>query len=263
MTDQSHLDNKYFIDEYVYNCPFCNRRNVKYQISSEEEFDWSNEKTCYVYYATCSSCSNVSQHLSFQEIPYSGGYGLSFKQYLQRIGPEERAEIKEKNIELDDLLFVSIPSSFATIDTRIPRILRELYSEAETSLKNNLLTGASACIRKLIYELARLHKARGKDYNEKIKGLKKILTNVDATYFDTLTAIQEVTSEKVHENSYDNWEGKDIKLILATVFEVLQEIYVAPELSKGRSKKIQELRQKILKDREEKLTRSKNVTQDS
>ncbi len=28
MSDLSHLDDKYFIDEYVFNCPYCNRNNV-------------------------------------------------------------------------------------------------------------------------------------------------------------------------------------------------------------------------------------------
>lgn len=29
MDDKSHLDNKYFIDPTVYNCPFCNRRHAQ------------------------------------------------------------------------------------------------------------------------------------------------------------------------------------------------------------------------------------------
>ena len=31
--DHSHLDTQYFIDRYVFNCPFCNRRNVSYWVS--------------------------------------------------------------------------------------------------------------------------------------------------------------------------------------------------------------------------------------
>ena len=45
--DQSHLDQKYFIDSKIYNCPFCNRRHVRYFIVESFLFDWSLEKKCY------------------------------------------------------------------------------------------------------------------------------------------------------------------------------------------------------------------------
>ncbi|MCK5768175.1 MAG: hypothetical protein KAH35_07380 [Candidatus Atribacteria bacterium] len=70
--DDSYLDSKYFIDEYVYNCPFCNRRNVSYFVSNvRNEFDWTPEKKCYVYFVVCDSCGKESMHLSFEKIPIS------------------------------------------------------------------------------------------------------------------------------------------------------------------------------------------------
>ena len=42
--DDSHLNSKYFINEHVYNCPFCNRRNVSYHIKERNDFDWSDKK---------------------------------------------------------------------------------------------------------------------------------------------------------------------------------------------------------------------------
>ena len=66
--DKSYLDRKYFIDHSVYNCPFCNRRNVSYILTDHLEFDWSTEKKCHVYVAKCSSCNRESMHLSFDSI---------------------------------------------------------------------------------------------------------------------------------------------------------------------------------------------------
>lgn len=69
MADQSHLDQRYFVDAYVYNCPFCNRRNVSYTVEPNyASFNWSEDKTCYIYLVICNSCSMKSMHLAYTEI---------------------------------------------------------------------------------------------------------------------------------------------------------------------------------------------------
>ena len=67
--DKSALDSKYFIDNSVYNCPFCNRRNVIYDLTEDWVFDWSAEKKCYGYIVQCSSCCKKSMHLSY--VPFA------------------------------------------------------------------------------------------------------------------------------------------------------------------------------------------------
>lgn len=66
------------------------------------------------------------------------------------------------------------------------------------------------------------------NYEERIKALKDIHPEVEPAFFDTLLTIQQVTSTKVHENSYDGWEAKHLRIILASLSEVLHEIYVVP-----------------------------------
>ena len=60
MPDQSNLDKKYFIDKAVYNCPFCNRRNVRYLLLDRKLFDWSEDKECFVYFVRRTSCRKTS-----------------------------------------------------------------------------------------------------------------------------------------------------------------------------------------------------------
>ena len=55
---------------------------------------------------------------------------------------------------------------FFVIDQNIPRIIRELVYEAEGCLKMNYTTGASACMRKAIYELLIDQKVEGSNYEE-------------------------------------------------------------------------------------------------
>lgn len=235
MEDQSYLDKKYFIDEKVYNCPFCNRRNVVYNLERIYKFNWSKEKTCYVYFVNCSSCNRVSMHLSYKDMHDPLYSSPHFKE----------------NIDIDSKIFYSVPTSFFVIDSRIPWILRELISEAEGCLKMNYLTGASACMRKAIYELLVLQKAEGDDYEHRIKSLKQKHPESDPALFDILSHIQDMTSDKIHEQSWDKWDSHYLKLIIETLKTILHDIYVIPEVKKQRYQTVQTLRQALIEDKKQ------------
>ena len=240
MTDESHLDNRYFIDQHVYNCPFCNRRNVSYCVRYSVAFDWTEKKRCYAYIIECNSCKKDSMHLTFDRLEiYEVSSGNV--QYQFRIPVDvDAGEL------LDSAFFYSVPTSFFVLDERIPRKLRELLTEAEGSLKSNFLTGASACARKMIYELEVLSQATGDNYDDRIKSLKTIHPEVEPSFFDTLLTIQQMTSSKVHESSLDGWTAAHLRVILKTLSEVLREMYVVPALRQDRRKAILELRDKLV-----------------
>lgn len=233
MTDQSHLDKRYFVDATIYNCPFCNRRHVSYSIYRSTRFDWTQSKPCYAYFVRCHSCNNDSMHLSFEEIPTTQIMINGSVRWLFSL---------DKDIDVGDFLdktfFYSVPTSFFVLDSRVPNVLRELLTEAEGCLKSNFLTGSSACARKIVYELAALEKAEGDNYEDRIRSLKRKHPAIEAEFFDTLLTIQQVTSTKVHENSYDGWSAKHLRVILAALSEVLHEIYVVPALREDRRKAI-------------------------
>ena len=235
MDDKSYLDRKYFIDGEVYNCPFCNRNNVKYTLISGSDFDWSTEKKCYIYLVKCSSCNHKSMHLSFEEI----GDHIT--------GPQIMSRWNFKKVDLDSAIFHSVPTSFFVIDSRVPKIIRELISEAESCLKMNFMTGASACMRKAIYELLVLEKVAGEHYEDRIKALKEMYPGSDPELFDILGHIQQMTSDKVHEQSWDKWDSNNLRLIIETLKTVLYDIYVTPQMKTDRSNQIKQLREKVLK----------------
>ena len=240
--DQSHLDERYFVDTTIYNCPFCNRRHVSYSIYGSINFDWTNSKKCYGYFVRCHSCNSDSMHLSFKNIP------MSFIGII-RGANRWRFEVEEgidAGAFLDSTFFYSVPTSFFVLDDRIPKILRDLLTEAQGCLKSNFLTGASACARKLVYELAIIEEAEGENYDDRIKSLKTKHSEIESEFFDTLLTIQQVTSSKVHENSYDGWSAKHLRLILASLSEVLHEMYVVPALREDRRKSILALKGELV-----------------
>ena len=235
MSDMSNLDKKYFIDGKVYNCPFCNRNNVIYKLlKNKTSFDWTNSKKCYVYFTMCSSCENISMHLSFEDILDSDAWNRSDSYRFKN------------DIDLDSKIFYSVPTTFFVLDERIPRVLRELISESEGCMKMNFLTGASACMRKAIYELLVLENISAENYDDKIKGLKNKYSESDPSLFDILGHIQQMTSDKIHEQSWDKWDSKYLNLIIETLKTVLYDIYVVPQIKKERSNFIQQLRESIL-----------------
>lgn len=242
MPDQSHLDNCYFVDTTIYNCPFCNRRHVSYSVFESVEFDWTDKKRCFGYFVECHSCGKQSMHLTFKEL---------HRQPIGQINGSQRWRFTfGKGVDagqvLDGSFFYSVPTSFFVLDERVPRALRELLTEAEGCLKSNYLTGASACARKIVYELGIINNATGDNYEDRIKALKKIHPEVEPEFFDTLLTIQQVTSSKVHENSYDGWEAKHLRIILASLSEVLHEIYVVPALREDRRKAILALKGELV-----------------
>ena len=69
MADGSDLDQKNTDDSHVYDCPFYNRRNVKYQVVGHTMFDLSKKKSCYVWFVECASCNKKSMHLNYTGLP--------------------------------------------------------------------------------------------------------------------------------------------------------------------------------------------------
>jgi hypothetical protein len=239
MTDDSHLDAKYFLDAETYNCPFCNRRHVSYTNLGKSAFNWSKSKTCTIWRVRCGSCGMVSMHLTFED--------LNDERYSGR-------GTFEQGVDLDSAFFYSVPTSFFVVDERIPRVIRELITEAEGCAKMNYQTGASACTRKAIYELLALQKAAGANYDDKIKDLASKHPAIDGELFEILGHVKDMTSDHVHEQSWVAWDSKHLMLFLETFKAVLHEIYVVPDERKSRADSVRALREKLAKAKAEGLS---------
>lgn len=232
--DLSHLDKKYFIDAHIYNCPFCKRNNVVYSLIDDFAFHWGEHKICHGYIVRCNSenCKKTSMHLSFQELKE-----VSYRQRNETYYEDKFMD----DFDIDAALFFSQPTSYFILDNRIPEKVRELICEAENSRKSNYLVGASACLRKAIYELSEHEKSIAKnpktgyvDYQTSIKNLKKKFSNVASELFDALGQIQEMASDNVHEGSWEAWDSPKLRFIIELTKATLHEMYVVPEERKER-----------------------------
>lgn len=249
--DLSHLDKKYFIDAHKYNCPFCKRNHVTYSMVDHFAFNWGDKKICHGYLIKCNSdgCGKVSMHLSFKELREST---IEFQQlrYNNRFTDSSN---------IDTALFFSQPTSYFVIDNRIPEKVRELIYEAENCRKSNFLVGASACLRKAIYELLEHEKVMVinpqtgyANYQESIKSLKVKFTNVAPELFDALGHVQELASNNVHEGSWDAWDSPKLTTLIELTKAILHEMYVVPEERKERMGILNQLKSGLIQSKDEK-----------
>ena len=148
--DLSAKGSKYFIDDRTYNCPFCNRRNVPYKVKTSSYcFHWDNSWTVHLYLVQCSEreCDRMSFHLSkhklrttqrdgFECPPKTTAHkpkGTPDGAQIEVIVPILNEEKQPK--ELDDCFFFHQPSSFFTVDDRIPVTTRTTEQAGGSGLK--------------------------------------------------------------------------------------------------------------------------------
>jgi hypothetical protein len=174
---------------------------------------------------------------------------LSYMELADWSHGNENFQMSDDVKDIDKEIFYSRPTSFFVIDQRIPATIRELITEGEGCLKLNYLTGASACIRKAIYELLVREEVRGGDYGSRIKALKQKYPDTDPVLFDVISHIQELTSDKVHEQSWPKWDTATIILLIETLKAILQDVYVLPVVKAERTKEILDLKAKVKRDK--------------
>ncbi|WP_133128979.1 hypothetical protein [Legionella nagasakiensis] len=231
-------------------------------------FDSSNNKTTYFYIVTCSDddCQKDSFHLSNYKIAlthhYQGRYtfkvsaesgkpltesGVGKSKTCVEISNKENESISE----LDDLFYYNEPSSFFTIDERVPASIRKPLSESYNSLKSNLITGASAGLRKAIYKL--LQHEEIPDTNDagdfhshdyRIELLRQKHKEIDSELLNELKAIHILTSQELHENDWEDFDSPRIRFLIEVIKEVLNHLYIIPDEKEKRRKELAMLKSK-------------------
>lgn len=276
--NNSDLNNKYFIDDKAFNCPFCGLRNATYTILAILEHDISTTKKGKIIFVKCNRCGKISVHFAPYDVLTSEWKTGKIGIYMTELGwgvldisynisfRNSKNDASLFDVDLDSKIYHSIPSSFFTMDERIPKKMRQLVDEAQECKKANLKTGASACLRKLIYTLLsdQLNKKAGKEnvslkdlgyehYSDCIKAFKEYCPDL-TVFIEPLEDITGITSDQVHENSWDEISSKDIEICLVSIKDLLDELYVQPALLKER-------REAIFKMKEEALHKQKPLAQ--
>ncbi len=249
---KENIEGKYFIDQDKFNCPFCKNRAVKYLVLGVATFNEKVDKEFQAIFVKCCHCHKISMHLAKEKLVETKYNFVLLNQdstnYRDHLDPSREQyffdrdrgllnydfEFKEIYLktepkEIDESMIMHIPSSFFILQEEIPKKLRDLISEAENCITNNSLTGASACIRKTIYEFVLEKKLQGESYEEKIKSLKKKYPQLDENLVNILSHIQGMTSNQVHEASYEKFQSNDAKAYVELLKEIFDEVYVKPK----------------------------------
>lgn len=230
------MDNHIIIDNHQHNCSHCGTKGANYTKVQFLKIDENKDKCIYAMFLTCKVCGKISMHL-LKNIDldddiltiYQDEYGYSCY----------RGELISLDMvkHLDEHIIMSIPTPTFIIDAGIPKPLRDLLIEASKCIKENALTGASACIRKAIYQFLSKENASGDNYDDKIKSIKNNWPQI-SDYLDVLKGIKGITSDQVHEDSFTTFSSEEAKLYISILEEIFREVYVIPKERKLRKESI-------------------------
>lgn len=266
MTNNDNLNDKYFIDDNAFNCPFCGLRNTTYTILAVMKHNLNQNKEGKVIFAQCDRCKKISVHFAYDSLitnsVHNKRHTASFLNSNCSLSNEikflpSNKESANFDVDIDSQIYHSIPNSYFTLDDRIPKQMRALFEEAQECKRSNLKTGASACLRKLIYTLLseQLNKKTGnknklslnklgyEHYSDCIKALKEYHPELK-TFIEPLEDITGITSDQVHEDSWAELSAEDLNICLESVRDLLDQIYVQPAILQERRNKIYEMRNK-------------------
>jgi len=234
-----NVDKKIIINAQQHNCAHCGTKGANFYDINFMVIDGEKNKKLGVLSFRCSCCKKISTHLiknlCVQSSDFScAGSSESSTSFLFFGGIHY---ITESVKNLNDNIIMSIPTPTFVIDSDIPAKLRDPLIEAGKCLKENALVGASACVRKAIYEFLLMEKATGDNYDEKIKSIKTKWKHLEE-YLDVLTGIKGVVSNQLHENGFEAFRSEQIKNYVDILEEIFKEIYVIPQKRQARKKEI-------------------------
>lgn len=265
--DNSDLNYKYFLDKDTFNCPFCGLRNTSYTILATGVYDATINKRAKVVFVQCNRCGKISLHFLkndmkvFCTYSYSSEYDeindfiiKSNNNYMFFRIPMYQDDTHGDNETIgtiDDYIFHSIPSTSFVLDERIPKVLRDLFNEADECRKANLKIGAAACLRKFIYTFLykqlneikkcntpkRIEEMGYKNYDECIAEIKEAFPKLNM-YFDILSQIKGITSDQMHEESWGELSSEQLSLYLRVLETLMNEVYVQPAIQNERHRLI-------------------------
>lgn len=230
---------KLIIDAHQHNCPQCGTKSANYSNILFEKIDETDAKALYAMFVTCCVCGKRSMHL-LKNMPLDNTScivkGTDYYNAYVFAGNERDLDATEID-KISDNIIMSIPTPTFLIDAAIPNKLRDLLIEAQKCVKENAMTGASACIRKAIYEFLIMEKATGSNYDDKIKSIKNNWPQI-TDYLDILKGIKGITSDQVHEESFTKFKSEEARMYIAILEEIFCEVYVIPLARNAKKQKI-------------------------
>lgn len=102
-------------------------------------------------------------------------------------------------------------------------------AEAEGCLKNDFLTGASACVRLVVIEFADLQDVSATNHEERL-GILKEKTGTTPHLFDKLIEIYQSELDESGRLSYDGWSKSQLAQMLYLLDEIITTHYVRQNL---------------------------------
>jgi hypothetical protein len=229
-----------FVKYGVFNCIHCGTQSVSYNKCSDGRLYLQNgpdEKVAKDYIILkCRKC-DCHTFVIFNKHD-------SYENYI-----EGNVDLLNEEIEL---LYPKVYRNY--IPKQIPVELTSLIEEAERCFDVKSYNGAFSCIRKAVHVFLKLEGAETGRYDDRIKQLKeeyKYHPHMD-DYLTLFKQIHSITSDQLHESSYNGLNIESIDDYISILLECFDEVYVRKAILQEKRKKV-ELTIKAVKEHQNEL----------
>lgn len=244
------MESNIFIDNEHFNCPICHGMGCHYKVWGIIKFFTSNTKYKYVLFVECRGCKKISMHflnknsdsvVSYDKLAIESADSV---QQLFHISPERScinvSEIEHPfiisgydvaKIKFYDEDYKMISESY--IDTlandfsiKTSKAVEENYLNIHRCLKQGLLVGASAYIRKTLEEIfvSENIDIKNKKIDQMVDELKERYPSIDECITSAIKQAYHISSDTIHGGSQLEFDEQQIVVLQRCLELIMEEI---------------------------------------
>jgi len=268
---------KMFLDKRCFKCPICGGGGdyQSYHVVGIVKFYTSGDSFKYAFFTECCGCRKISMHFissskedliidnDFQYVFYKGlsdfgssnfPQGSSY-QCMTRVGRKYFHKFIESDI-FDKWKYINehfIDTKSKDFKFKTGEKVKENFLNIHRCIKQNLLVGACAYIRKTLEEIFVYEGIKDRDSKEKIRNTKEKIKDLRDKYPDiesvAVNALYKISSDAIHGDSYLDLGKEQINLLTKCLERIIKSISHAKEREKDELK-LEELAGQICQDKE-------------
>lgn len=245
------MENDIFIDNEHFNCPICHGKGCHYKVLGIIKFYTSLNSLRYALFVQCEGCKKNSMHFIHEEkakqyIPY---IALKFTKLRGQDGQyfvkpeEEKIHIMDsgtpvfcnlnciQSITFAEDNYKMINESY--IDTlandfniKTSKNVKENYLKVHRCLKQGLLVGASAYIRKTLEEIfvSENIDIKNKKIDQMVDELKELYPSIDECITSAIKQAYHISSDTIHGDSQLEFDEQQIVVLQRCLELIMEEI---------------------------------------
>lgn len=243
------MENDIFIDNEHFNCPICHGMGCHYIVWGLVKFYTSEKKFKYALFVQCEGCRKISMHF----LNNSSNIMVAYDKYNLEAIDQRQTFLKEfaascMNVSELEVPFIMdcynierikfqgddykeicesyVDSLICDLKVKAPKPVKENYLNIHRCLKQGLLVGASAYIRKTLEEIfvSEDIDIKNKKIDQMVDELKERYPSIDECITGAIKQAYHISSDTIHGNSQLEFDEQQIVVLQRCLELIMEEI---------------------------------------